>query len=292
MMSTRRSFFTFGALLAAVALLAPTAAQAQLAELEIMSTDPARFDALALEWTIDDAAATVGYRIYIRKQGDTAMDPTIGNHTDSMDVSGRTTDEATFTGLEPNTKYRAAIVEMDENGVVEASIVQSSAATDAEKQEATTEEAGGPAPPRNVKAMGGDGTFTVMWDAPYPGEAGLTIDHYRVQKREVAGGLFGKWVPDMGDDEGGKKVMGDMTMFMFEGLDNGVTYQARVMATNSAGVPGPYSVLDNDESDPGDEAATVGEDDGMMTETPALPLVGILLLGAGLVAAGRRRLQQ
>ena len=139
--------------------------------------------------------------------------------------------------------------------------------------------------------MGGDGTFTVMWDAPYAGESDLMIDYYRVQKREVAGNLFGDWVPNTGDDEGGKKVEGDMTMFMFEGLDNGITYQARVMAANTAGVPGPYSVLDDDMSDPGDEAATTGEGDGM-TETPALPLVGILLLGAGLLAAGRRRLQQ
>ena len=34
------------------------------------------------------------------------------------------------------------------------------------------------------------------------------------------------------------------------------------------------------------------EDDEDPMETPALPLVGLLLLGAGLVAAGRRRLRQ
>ncbi|MCY4120131.1 MAG: fibronectin type III domain-containing protein [Acidobacteria bacterium] len=291
MMSTRRSFFTFGALVAAVALLAPAAAQAQLADLAIMPTDPARYDALDLSWTIDDAAATTGYRIYLREQGDTPNDPSLGNHDNAMDVTGRTTDDVTFTGLKPNTKYRAAIVEMTEDGVVEASIIQSSANSTATLQEATTAMAGAPAPPRNVRAMGGDGTFTVMWDAPYAGESGLMIKEYRVQKREVSGNLFGDWVPDEGDDEGGKMVDGDTTMIMFEGLDNGITYQARVMATNTADVEGPYSVLDNDMSDPGDEAATTGEGDGM-TETPALPLVGILLLGAGLVAAGRRRLRQ
>ena len=63
------------------------------------------------------------------------------------------------------------------------------------------------------------------------------------------------------------------------------------MAMNSAGVGGDWTIPDGHMPAVGPETATVGEGDGM-TETPALPLVGILLLGAGLVAAGRRRLGQ
>lgn len=293
MMSRRRSLFTFGTLLAAAVLLAPATALAQLADLAIMPTDPPSFDKLKLTWTVDNNVTTEGYRIYYQVQGDTAADPTQANHTGSMDVSGRATKEATLGGLMPNTKYRAAIVVLDANDVAGTTLVQSSSNSTATLQEATTAQAGAPAPPRNVTATGGDGTFMVMWEAPYPGEAGLTIKEYRVQKREVAGGLFGDWIPteEKGSDyKGGMKVAGDMTMVTFDGLKNGTTYQARVRATNSADVVGDYSIRDGDTNTPGDEAAMVG-DDGM-TETPALPLVGILMLGAGLVAAGRRRLRQ
>ncbi len=175
-----------------------------------------------------------------------------------MDVDGRATKTVTLTGLDHNSYYRAAIAPVDENGVVGTLVVSTD--TDASGS-AMTDMAGPPAPPRNVTATGGDKTFMVKWEAPYAGEAGLTIKEYRVQKRQVSGGLFGDWVPDTGDDKGGKKVDGDTTMITFKDLKNGVTYQARVMATSSAGVAGDYSVHTNDESTPGDEAATVGGDD-------------------------------
>ena len=121
-----------------------------------------------------------------------------------------------------------------------------------------------PSPPSNVKAKGGDETFTVTWSAPYTGGTGLTIDHYRVQKREAAAGLFGEWIPTEGGDDingYGKKVAGDMTTITFEDLKNGVTYQARVQAVNSGGGRSEYSIRDGDTSTPGDEAAMVGDDD-------------------------------
>ena len=295
MMSTRRSLFTFGALLAAVALLAPATALAQSA-LAVGPTDPSSHDMLEVTWTRDDDAGTEGYRIYFQKQADdtTTTAPTTANHTGRMDVDGLATEEATLTGLDHDSYYRVAIAPIDGDDMVGDIVDQADTSA---AGSAKTDVAGAPGPPRNVRAMGGDETFTVMWDAPYAGEAGLTIDHYRVQKREVAGNLFGDWVPDEGDDEGGKKVAGDMTMIVFEDLDNGIVYQARVMASNSADVAGPYSTLEDDMSDPGDEAATTGmgddddDDDEDMTETPALPIVGLLALGAGLLAAGRRRLR-
>ena len=303
MMSKGHSIFTCGALLAAVVLLAPATALAQVSNVQIVETSPASYDKLKVTWDLPTNTTGIsGYRVYYGKVADgatvgadTALNP---RNAESMDASGASTKEFTLSGLTHNTQYVAAVVHLDADGMAsttDADLVQSSTNSGADAStSATTEMAGAPAPPRGVMAMGGDGTFKVMWDAPYAGEAGLTIKEYRVQKREVAGGLFGDWVPTEAkgsDYKGGMKVDGDMTMVTFEGLENGTTYQARVMATNSAGVMGDYSIRDGETPAPGDESATVGDDD-MMTETPALPLVGILLLGAGLVAAGRRRLQR
>ena len=263
MMSRRRSFFTFGALLAAVVLLAPATALAQPTAVAIAKADPPAFDKLLVTWGADPTAATEGYRIFYRKQADEtgAADPTAANNSGYMDVSGRTTVKVTLTGLAHNSYYRAAVAPIDGDDLVGALV---GLADTAASGNAKTELANRPAPPRNVTATGGDGTFTVMWEAPYAGEAGLTIKEYRVQKREVAGGLFGDWIPTSAkgsDYAGGMKVAGDKTMVTFEGLKNGTTYQARVRATSSADVVGDYTIPDGDTSTPGAEAATVGDDD-------------------------------
>ena len=297
MRSTRR-FFTFGALLAAVVLLAPATAFGQAENIYVTPTDPPSFDKLMVNWDVNasTAAEVDGWRVYYRK--DMALGTAAANATGHMDVSGRATDEATLTGLEHSTEYFVSVAPMTD-GVVGALVASTddSATADVDEMSATTAAAPPPSPPSGVMAEGGDMTFMVSWNASFPGGSGLTIDHYRVQKREVSGNLFGDWVPDEDNDDndkmGGLKVAGDMTMVTFEDLENGTTYQARVMAMNSAGVGGEWSIPDGHMPAVGPESATVGgDDDDDMTETPALPLVGILLLGAGLVAAGRRRLRQ
>ncbi len=71
MVSTWRSFFIFGTLVVAVALLAPATAQAQPSAVAIAKTSPSSFDKLVVTWVVDAATATDGYRIFYRKQGDT-----------------------------------------------------------------------------------------------------------------------------------------------------------------------------------------------------------------------------
>ena len=61
-----------------------------------------------------------------------------------------------------------------------------------------------------------------------------------------------------------------------DGLENGTQYMFRVYAVDADGMM----------SDPSDEVSTTP-----MVPTPALPVFGALVLGAGLVAAGRRRLR-
>ena len=307
MMSTRRVYFTTGVLLSALVLFGATVAQAQTGEapvggsVEISSTEPAAFDKLVVTWTAgaDTDDNTIGYRVYWMK-GATAISETTIQNAESMNVGiNRADNDAgdpapyktqtfTVTGLDGGSMYQAGVASRGSDGVAAAgtAVFSSSAAE--------TEDAPSPSTPRNITAMGGDETFTVMWDAPFAGHASLEIEEYRVQKREVAGSLTGEWVPDTGDDAGGKKVDGDMTMITFKDLDNGITYEGRVRAKNDAGQWSGWTTRDGD--DPDDDAtAMVGddeddEDDPM--ETPALPIAGILALGAGLVAAGRRRLRQ
>ena len=70
------------------------------------------------------------------------------------------------------------------------------------------------------------------------------------------------------------EVTGAMT-YSVEPLENGMEYMLRVKAGNDVGY-GPAS----------DEVTATP-----MMPTPALPVFGALALGAGLVAAGRRRLR-
>ena len=296
MMSTRRSLFTFGALVVAVALLAPATALAQT-DVRIVAAEPASFEKLTVNWTASTTGGVTGYRVYVRKGVALTNSDSSSNATKYVDVDGITTATATVSGLTHSTMYFAAVATISDD------VIGDHVASGDPGASASTTMAPPPAPPGGVMAEGGDETFMVSWTAPYAGASGITIDHYRVQKREVAGSLFGDWVPDEDDDDndkmGGLKVDGDMTSVMFEDLENGVTYQARVMAMNSADVPGEWSIPDGHQPAPGPESAMVGDEDDMdddddeeePMETPALPIAGLLALGAGLLAAGRRRLR-
>jgi hypothetical protein len=312
MMSTRRSYFIFGALVAGVALIAPATAFGQVDATAVTDADifndtmidatQKDHDTITVEWALGtgepDTAAQqplTGFRVYYSKSNFSAHE-----QADNVVVDDEDTMMVDVNGLEAGTTYYFRIAGVNAAGVGALDDRDTSTDSSGVATNAMTADAPRPSIPTSVMAKGGDGTLMVSWTAPFAGD-GVTIDHYRVQKREVSGGLFGDWIPMEDDEMGmdkdinhyGKRVAGDMTSITFMDLDNGTTYQARVMAVNNAGGMSDYSVRDGDNTAPGDEAATVGDDDDDdMTETPALPLVGILLLGAGLVAAGRRRLQQ
>lgn len=284
MMSTRRTLLAFGVLTAAFALLVPATAFAQPdAPTNVAGVaPPGAYGTLMVTWDDDDATdPATSYTVYV-KPGETLadFDDATAVTTDDADVvamnvmSGMT---ATLTGLMHDTEYLINVRGRNAAGLGAPSNTPDNIRTLLPPE---------PAPPFNVEAKGGDGTFTVMWDEPYAGGGALTIMHYLVDKREVSIGMVGDWVPDPP-----KMVMGDMTMITFEDLDNGTMYQARVMAVNSAGEVGPAS-----DTSAGEATATVGDEDGDgdgdMEETPALPLFGILALLGGLLAAGRARLRR
>ncbi len=310
MMSTRRSFFTFGALLVAVALLAPATAFGQptaVTEASLIASvtaTPKDYDSITVTWTIGTAATpaqspVTGYRVYYSESNFTTAQNAMG----SVTVDDDDTLMVDVNGLKANDTYYFRVAGVNEVGTGAIDTIDSDDTADGNNAaSAMTTAAPVPSIPSSVMAEGGDGTLMVSWTAPYTGGSGIAIDHYRVQKRMVSGGLFGDWIP-MEEDETdagkeinhyGKRVAGDMTSITFMDLDNGVTYQARVLAINDAGGMSDYSIRDGDNSAVGDEAATVGEGDGMddMEETPALPLVGILALFAGLLGAARARLRR
>ena len=274
MLSTRRSLFSFGVMFAALALVTPESAFAQPTDVMAEAVD---HQSIKVSWTLPtDNSGTASWEI-LYQQVDGAGTTFDAGVAKTMAVSGRTTTSATVSGLTHMKRYIFVVRAIGADGA---------RGTDSTPvAEATTEDAPMPSTPRNIRAMGGDETFMLSWDEPFAGHSTLTIKEYHVQKREVAGSLTGEWVPS-----DPKKVDGDETMITFEDLENGTTYEGRVRAVNSADKMSGWTTRDGDEPDE-DAMATVGEDDGM-TETPALPLVGILLLGAGLVAAGRRRLRQ
>ena len=114
------------------------------------------------------------------------------------------------------------------------------------------------------------------------GKQGVTITGYQVQWRssQTSTALAGSWsqYPPPTDT----KTKLTATQYKITGLYNDVMYDVQVQATNSVGgVSGWHPVT----------PAQGMPMEGAMTPTPALPFFGAVALGAGLVAAGRRRLR-
>ena len=165
----------------------------------------------------------------------------------------------TITGLTPMTEYQVSVC---------AHGGEAWACSDSDDGLfATTAKPEDPPPtvmvgaPTEVKVVSGNQMLMVSWNKPDMGADMVT--GYMVQYQQVGGA----WTDHTG--------MMEERMTTIGSLINGVTYNVRIAANSEAGM-GPYS-------EP--EAGTP-----MPVEVPALPLFGMLALGAGLVAAGRRRL--
>ena len=154
----------------------------------------------------------------------------------------------------------------------------------------TTPAAPKPDQVRDVTVTPGNKELGVSWTAPHPGGSDQTDVKnatYDLQYREseTTTSVAGDWMPEA--PEKPMSVKADMTMTTIEDLENGVMYDVRVRAVNTADGKSSWSRQTRDSSGtPSADAPTT------TTTTPALPLFGILGLGAGLVAAGRRRLRR
>ena len=135
----------------------------------------------------------------------------------------------------------------------------------------------------DIMVEAGDKMLMVTWSPTYPttgNETGLSTVEYHLQYRttQTADASAGAWTPET---DGGMTIMG-MEEATISNLMNGVSYDVRIRAENNAGGKGEYSRVSAD---------TRGTPTADAMPTPALPLFGMLALGAGLVAAGRRRLR-
>lgn len=288
MVSRRQSLFTCGALLAAFALLVPATVQAQDTTaattvpadgtLTAVTANAVDYNTVNVGWTVlddvpDDEGPLTGFVVYYAKGDGTAFDR--ANALGSVSAAATATMVA-VNGLEDETQYTfmAAAVNAAGTGAV------ATAAT----PDATTLKAPAPAPPTEVEVMGGDEMLTVTWNTPYAGAPDLSIKHYMVRKREVKLGSSGSWQPNTNGKMFAKSPA------EFEDLMNDVSYEVEVRAVNnhdemspwSEGAIGTTGMMDGDDDD----------DDDDMTETPALPLVGLLALFGGLLAAARARLRR
>jgi hypothetical protein len=117
----------------------------------------------------------------------------------------------------------------------------------------------------------GDKMLKVSWTEP---ASEKSITHYQLDYKTASATT---WMA---------KAMNVTAMeYTIDGLINGTAYLVRVRAVDSAGAMGEWS-------DSGSGTPMAMEEPEEPMPTPALPIFGALALGAGLVAAGRRRLRR
>ena len=170
-----------------------------------------------------------------------------------------------ISNLEANTEYFVRVSAKNEY-VTGKTSVPVNATTDAEIT--TPPEDLMPGQVMNVMYEPGPGVgvVTVTWDAPSAGGANLSITSYTVRHR-LTGSSEDTWMSSM--------VTANTATI--SALMGNRPYDIQVQATNSVGTNGPWS---------GSLVALVPEG------VPALPFLGAVALGAGLLAAGRRQLRK
>jgi hypothetical protein len=128
------------------------------------------------------------------------------------------------------------------------------------------------APAFSGAPVAGKGTATVTWTAPNPGAEGLTITGYTVQAYTADGAAFGS----------AKKVAGDVTSLVYDGLAGDTQYRFTVRAGNSNG-DSPESAMSDPVTVQGDVVANAGPDQNVARRTTATP---VTLDGSGSTTAG------
>lgn len=287
MMSTRRTFLTFGVLLASVVLLVPGTAFAQdLTTSDVPTSIAARStgtDSLVVTWSPPSAngASVDQYEVAWAEKpsvlGETAT--TAAQFALLTSMKSKVGDERTsmsITGLKAGTTYTVSV-----------------RAIDATPNPDLVSDWGGPADEAtdDLPAVGkvmdlrlteGDGMIMAEWD---PVSDPIGIHHYKVTTTAAGGFSL-----IMGTD-------GNVTMHTVMNLTNGIEYTIKVAAVamnqdGSADADGDGTPERLGPDSDAKKATPMAGAGGDMTVTPALPLFGILALFGGLLAAGRARLRR
>ena len=275
-MTRWRSLFVTGVVLVGLVLVGAQSASAQgaLADARVvMGTGTGTVD---VTWTISTPLLVgdmieLEHRVYSATQG-----ANVG-WTGRVEL-GLTAVKHTLTGLDHTKMYQARVrINPAVSGNPTEWVVTSddSGTTDVDEEKASPRAPTMPVRVASPAVTAGDAMLMVEWLEP---ASELPITLYRVYYTPKGGTAMEKIVlaPD--------------TSTTLTSLVNGTEYTIEVAAESSAGL-GPKSakVMGTPMAGAGSDD---DDDDDMPMETPAVPLVGLLLLGAGLVAAGRRRLQR
>lgn len=164
-------------------------------------------------------------------------------------------------GVEGATLYTGPIKVAENSSFTFAAIDPSGNASDKQTIEfKITNDPVPAAPVISGEPKAGMGTAEVSWTAPYAGADGLTIDGYSVQAYTASG--------PFGDP---KKVAGDVTTLVYDGLNGDTAYQFTVRATNKNG-DGPESVKSAPVTVQGAVVAIAGPDQTVARRTTATPV--------------------
>ncbi|MCX8453698.1 fibronectin type III domain-containing protein [Paenarthrobacter ureafaciens] len=130
-----------------------------------------------------------------------------------------------------------------------------------------------PAAPAFIGApVAGQGTATVSWKAPDPGAPGLAITAYTVQAYTTDGAAFGT----------SKKVAGDVTTVVYDGLTGDTQYSFTIRAANTNG-DSPESAKSDIVTVLGELVANAGPDQNVLRSTSGTP---VALNGTGSTSTG------
>lgn len=270
------SFLIVGVML--LALFGATAAQAQIAVPAVSSVGPAGQMKLFVTWTWGSAdggdntgAQWQATKFEVRyEQVDGASEYMFPGVSDMIKDAAETARSYTIEGLKHSKRYIVSIRAHGEftgttgdatetgEGVSGWSVVDQNAGV------GSTPTATKPGKVTDLELTAGDGQIMATWDEP--DGKGFDITGYELM---------------ITPKDGATDVMnvGPMEDYTFTGLMNGTEYEIQVAGRSSIGL-----------GTPSDEKKATPMADA--TPTPALPIFGAFALGAGLLAAGRRRLRR
>jgi hypothetical protein len=284
------------ALFGGLALALPDPAQAQTpvpydgADCAASQTRPAcpadldvervRFTSFDVTWEWERGVATPANanakNFLVRYQEQEAGDMTLAFEADAgakaieemtvrLNTDGDEDYTASITGLKPGKTYSVGVTAIN---------TTATAMNSAEIGESgTADPARAPDDVLGLELVAGDMSIMAMWDVAT--DNGSEVTGYQVQHREM-----GKPWPTSSSRSGA--TADTSTMWTISNVKNGTEYEVRVRA---------YSYTATDDDIWSDVKSTTPSADAP-TPTPAIPTAGLFLLGAGLVAASRKRLRQ
>ncbi len=292
-MSTRCSLLTFGALVVLVMSAAPAQGQVVDAvggtctvesadvpacpmDVDVERVRYTQFD-LTWEWerTVATPANANAKEFLVRYQENStttfasaAGAKAITSKKVRLNTDGDEDYTYTITGLTPGKSYLVAVTAVNSTtGGTNSSEVG---------LVSTTDPATAPDDVLGLELMAGDMMIMAMWDEAT--DNGSDVTGYEVQHREMD-----KDWPTTPSRSGTIAPHDKSTMWTISNLKNGTEYEVRVRAYS-------YGATRDDIWSDVEMATPMA---GLMpTPTPALPVFGAFALGAGLLAAGRRRLRR